>query len=101
MRSSACDPKADDSFHLDQKLRVQQLSSQVHFFYRLRREHDAAECALALTGDKNEMAVRFVSGSRSRCMRGKRKLRPGKTAQACDADATDVGAGDAGDAGSS
>jgi len=47
-------------------------------------------------GDKNEMAVRFVSGSRSRCMRGKRKLRPGKTAQACDADATDGGAGDAG-----
>jgi len=50
MRSCACDPKADDSFHLVQKLRVQQPSSQVHFFYRLRRQHVAAECALPLTG---------------------------------------------------
>jgi hypothetical protein len=50
MASFACDPKADDSFHLVPKLRVQQPSSQVHFFYRLRREHVAAECALALTG---------------------------------------------------
>jgi hypothetical protein len=48
IRKSACDPKADVSFHLGQKLRDQQPFSQVHFFYRLWREHLAAECALAL-----------------------------------------------------
>lgn len=39
------------------------------------------------------MAVRFVSCSRSRWLRGKRKLRPGETTQARHADATDVSTG--------
>src|SRR5262249_45157798 len=67
------------------------------FFYRLHRELVAAECALALDdGGQNEMAVRFVACSCSRCMRGERKFRPGKAPQASDARATNVGTGDAG-----
>src|SRR5215470_7290866 len=95
MCKSACDPKADVSFHLVQKLRDQQPFSQVHFFYRLHRELVAAEYTLALDdGGQNEMAVRFVACSCSRCMRGERKFRPGKATQACDAHATDVRTGD-------
>ena len=56
----ACDPKADVSFRLIHKLRDQQPSSQVHFFYRLRREHVAAECTLALHDEGTNMKWLFA-----------------------------------------